>query len=58
MTNNDTDFDTWFGVLQVNVLDRTGVDFKDTDSVRTDYESGADVYDVIEDIVREYGEVE
>lgn len=56
MTNDDTDFDTWFGVLQVNVLDRTGVDFKDEDSVRGDYDDGRDVYDVIDEIVAEYGE--
>jgi len=58
MTNDDTDFDSWFGVLQVNVLDRTGVDFKDMDSVRADYDEGRDVYDVIDDIVAEYGELE
>lgn len=56
MTNKETDFDSWFGVLQVNVLDRTGVDFKDEDSVRGYYEAGRDVYDVIEEIALEYGE--
>ena len=56
MTNDDTDFGTWFGVLQVNVLDRTGVDFKDKDSVRGDYDTGKDVYDVIDDSVAEYGD--
>lgn len=56
MTNDDTDFDSWFGVLQANVLDRTGVDFKDEESVMADYDDGKNVYDVIEDIVAEYGE--
>lgn len=56
MTSDDTDFDTWFGVLQTNVLDRTGVDFKDEDSVRGDYDAGKDVYDVIDEIVAEYGD--
>lgn len=54
MTNDDTDFDTWFGVLQVNVLDQTGVDFKDEDAVRDDFGAGRSVYDVIDEIVAEY----
>jgi hypothetical protein len=58
MQKPEFDFDTWFGVLQSNVLDRTGVDFKDEDSVRQDYEDGRDVYDVIDEIADEYGETE
>lgn len=58
MTNSEFDFDDWFGVLQMNVLDRTGVDFKDEMAVRIDYDSGRDVYDVIDEIVAEYGDVE
>lgn len=54
MTNQEFDFPTWFNTLQVNVLDRTGVDFKDRESVRGDYDEGKDVYDVIEEIVAEY----
>lgn len=54
MTNDDTDFETWFGVLNVQVLDRAGVDFQDEDAVRGDYEQGRDVYDVIDEIVAEY----
>lgn len=50
------DFDTWFGVLQANVLDRTGVNFTDEDSVREDYERGEDVYDVIDSICDEYAD--
>jgi len=56
MTKDDTDFVTWFGVLQVNVLDQTGVDFKDEDSVKGDYDDGAEVYDVIDSIVAEYAD--
>lgn len=56
MTNSEFDFDTWFGVLRTNVLDRSGVDFKDAESVRSDYDEGRDVYDVIDEIVSEYGE--
>ena len=54
MKKGEVDFDTWFGVLQTNVLDRTGVNFRDADSVRDDYERGMDVYAVIDDIVAEY----
>jgi len=56
--NTEFDFSTWFGALQANVLDRCGVDFKDEDSVRQDYEAGKDVYDVIDEIVAEYGELD
>ena len=40
----------------MHVLDRTGVEFKDKDSVREDYDEGRDVFDVVDDIVAEYGE--
>lgn len=56
MTKDEFDFGTWFDVLQVNVLDRTGVDFNDQDSVRQEYDNGDDVYDVIDNICAEYGE--
>ena len=58
MTKDETDFDTWFGVLQSNVLDKTGVNFKDHKAVRDDYDTGRNVYDVIDDIAVEYGEGE
>lgn len=54
MTKNECDFDTWMGVLNVNVLDRAGVDFTDEDAVRDDYDRGRCVFDVIDDIVAEY----
>lgn len=56
MKKGDFDFDTWYGVLNAQVLDRTGVDFKDEEAAREDYDKGLDVYDVIEEIVLEYGE--
>lgn len=56
MTKQDFDFETWFDVLQTNVLDRTGVNFRDRDSVREDYDQGVCVYDVIDNICAEYGE--
>lgn len=56
MTKQDLDFEVWFGVLQANVRYRTGVNFRDRDSVREDYDQGVSVYDVIDDICAEYGE--
>lgn len=58
MTNNDTSFDNYFGVIQVNVLERAGVDFNDEASVRADYDKGRDVFDVIDEICAEYRSVD
>lgn len=55
MQKKDVDFDTWFDTLNITVLERAGVDFKDEDSVRDDYDSGRNVFDVIDEIVAEYG---
>ena len=55
MTNDNIDFDTWFETLTMLVLDNTGVEFQDQDSVRNDYETGRDVHDVADEIVLEYG---
>ena len=56
MTNIDFDFETWFETLKINILDRCGVEYRDEESVRADYDAGRDVYDVIDEIVAEYGE--
>lgn len=56
MNKTDTDFDRWFETLRVNVLARTGVNFRDRDSVMADYEDGKNVYDVIDDICAEYAD--
>lgn len=56
MDKDEVDFDTWFGVLNANLLDRAGVDFKDEGAVRGDYDEGRDVFDVIDEIAAEYGE--
>lgn len=56
MKKRDCDFDTWFDTLAIMVLDRCGVEYRDEESVRGDYEDGRDVYDVIDEIVAEYGE--
>lgn len=55
MTNDEFDFDTWFSILQINLLNRCGVNFQDADSVRGDYDEGRDVYDVIDEVAAEYG---
>lgn len=53
MTNNDTDFDTWFETLVSHLADE-GVAFSCRDSVRDDFEGGKDVFDVVDDIKAEY----
>lgn len=52
-----TGFETWFHHLRREVMKRTGVGFQDEDAVRFDYEEGKDVQEVIDDIVKEYGEI-
>ena len=47
-------FDEWFDTLRMHVLDGSGADFQDRDAVRGDYESGRDVFDVVDEIVAEY----
>lgn len=56
MDNMTHPFDTWFETLRMHVGERTGTDFNDEDSVRSDYEEGRDVFDVIDEIAGEYGE--
>ena len=52
------DFDTWLDNLTVQIEERTGVDFKDGESVRQDYEDDKNMFDVADDICIEYGEDE
>ena len=56
MTNQDVSFETWFEIVALNVLDRTGFEFADMDSVQADYDAGRDANDVIDEIAAEYGE--
>ena len=51
-------FDDWFYNLQTHVLDRTGVEFHDHDSVLQDYDDDKDMHDVADEIAAEYGEDE
>lgn len=53
-TKHDMSFDNWFSVVVVLVLEGSGVDFSDEDSVRQDYESGKDAHDVADEIIAEY----
>lgn len=55
MIGDDFDFDTWFDTLSLLVLDGAGVEFRDQDSVRNDYETGRNVHDVADEIIAEYG---
>lgn len=50
----ESGFETWFGNLIMLVLDKTGVDFRDANSVREDYEAGKGFADVAEEIAAEY----
>jgi hypothetical protein len=54
MTNENFDFETWFDSLAVMVLDKSGVDFRDEESVRADYDAGRDCADVADEIANEY----
>jgi hypothetical protein len=56
MDKYEFDFDTWFESLAAMVLDKTGVGFRDRDSVRGDYEGGKNCADVADDIAAEYGD--
>jgi hypothetical protein len=56
MTKADADFDSWFSVLQVHLLDRIGLDFNDEAAVKGDYEEGRDVFDVIDEISEEHAD--
>ena len=51
-------FNDWFDNLQNHVLDLTGVDFRDRDSVLQDYSDDRDMHDVAGEIAAEYGEDE
>ena len=54
MTKNEFDCDTWFDILAAMVLDETGFDLRDQDSVRSDYDAGRNLADVAEEIAAEY----
>ncbi len=53
MTKNDTTFENWFDYMVCFLADN-GIDFRDEDSVREDYEAGKDFHDVADAIKLEY----
>ena len=56
MDKGDFDFDTWFDNLAMMVLDKCGVEFRDEESVRGDYEAGKNCADVADMIAAEYAD--
>lgn len=54
MTKAELDFETWFDNLVMMVLDETGCEFRDAESVRADYDAGKNLADVAKDIAAEY----
>lgn len=58
MTNLDTDFETWFNYLRINVLELSGVEFRDRDSVRDEYNNGDNMVDIANSIADEYNSYE
>lgn len=58
MTKNEFDFETWFDNLSMMVLDATGIEFRDEESVRDDYEKGRNLADVANEIAAEYADGE
>lgn len=54
MDNSQISFEAWFDLLGDLLKDEHGIDFRDSDSVRADYDEGKDVYAVVEDIRAEY----
>lgn len=57
MTKSDgVSFEDWFDSLRIHVLDRTGIEFRDADAVREDYDDGKDMHDVADEIAAEYAD--
>jgi len=54
MTNREVDFETWYDNLTAIILDKSGVDFQDEESVRADYDTGRDCAEVADEIADEY----
>jgi hypothetical protein len=56
MVKGELDFEAWFDILSVMVLDKCGVNFRDKESVRNDYEAGKNCADVADAIAAEYAD--
>ena len=57
MTKDDTDFDTWFDIVQMRVGELTGIQFMDRASVREDFDDGLDCFTVAESIADEFTDI-
>lgn len=55
MNKTDSNFDTWFDVLQMQLSD-AGINFKDAELVRKDYDDGKSLFEVLEEIKAEYAD--
>lgn len=53
MNHKNVDFEEWFEQL-VDLLSDEGISFSDQDAVRQDYDQGKSLFDVVDDIKREY----
>lgn len=53
--SENIDFGMWFDNLCGLVLEKTGIDFQDKDSVQDDFDAGKHFADVADDIAAEYG---
>jgi len=56
MIKGEFDFEAWFDSLAMMVMEKSGVDFRDEDSVRDDYEAGRNCADVADEIAAEYND--
>jgi len=54
MTKKDFDFETWFDSLVMIVLDKSGFNLRNEESVRKDYDAGRDCAVVADEIAGEY----
>lgn len=54
MINTDFDFEDWFATIALYVLDHSGFELRDQDSVRGDYDQGRSAIEVAEEISAEY----
>jgi hypothetical protein len=53
MAHKDMEFEEWFEQL-VDLLSDEGISFSDPDAVRQDFDKGKSLFDVVDDIKREY----
>ena len=52
--HSSTTYYTWFENLAMMILDESGCEFRDAESVRADYDAGKNLADVAKEIAAEY----